>query len=175
MAESSPNMILNILICVKKNCASVATLKSRASRRFSRALRSSQNDDLARRSMLPSSWDVSSARVIAMFCNRLCGFDGRTPLVRKETLDKALRPCRHPSDPLPDAEGLKKWHMIFGMGSRTCKWRRCGANDNPLDCARLYGARTRAPPSRVQSAKCPEIHTISPNAKLHLAKSKQIW
>jgi hypothetical protein len=72
-------MILNILIRVKKNCASVATLKSRASRRFSRALRSSQNDDLARRSMLPSSWDVSSARVIAMFYNRLCGFDGRTP------------------------------------------------------------------------------------------------
>lgn len=74
------------------------------------------NNDIARRSMLPSSWAVSSARAIATFYNRLCGFDGQSPLVRKETLDEALRPCRHPSDPLPDAEGLKKWHMIFGMG-----------------------------------------------------------
>ena len=74
------------------------------------------NNDIARRSMLPSSWAVSSARAVATFYNRLCGFDGRTPLVRKETLDAALKPCRHPSDPVPDAEELKKWHMIFGMG-----------------------------------------------------------
>ena len=74
------------------------------------------NSDIARRSLLPSSWAVSSARGIAKFYNCLCGFDGRSPLVKKETLDEALNPCRHESDPVPDAEGLKKWHMIFGMG-----------------------------------------------------------
>ena len=51
-----------------------------------------------------------------LFLDRLCGFGGRPPLVRKATLDEALRPCRHPSDPVPDAGGLKKWHMVFGMG-----------------------------------------------------------
>ena len=74
------------------------------------------NDDLARRSLLPSSWAVSTARGIARFYNRLCGFDGQTPLVGEETLDGALKSCRHASDPVPDAEGLKQWHMIFGMG-----------------------------------------------------------
>jgi CubicO group peptidase (beta-lactamase class C family) len=74
------------------------------------------NDDLARRSLLPSAWAVSSAKGIAQFYNRLCGFDGQPPLVTRETLDEALKPCRHASDPLPDAEGLKEWHMIFGMG-----------------------------------------------------------
>ena len=74
------------------------------------------NNDVARRSLLPSSWAVSSARGIAKFYNRLCGFDGKPPLVARETLDEALKPCRHESDPVPDVEGLKKWHMIFGMG-----------------------------------------------------------
>ncbi|MGI5868265.1 MAG: serine hydrolase domain-containing protein [Kiritimatiellia bacterium] len=76
----------------------------------------SMNDDLARRSFLPSVWAVSTARGVAQFYNRLCGFDGQPPLIRKETLDAALVPCRHESDPVPDAEGLKAWHMIFGMG-----------------------------------------------------------
>ena len=76
----------------------------------------SMNNDIARRSLLPSAWAVSSARGIAKFYNRLCGFDGQPPLISKSTLDAALKPCRHESDPLPDAEGLKKWHMIFGMG-----------------------------------------------------------
>ena len=76
----------------------------------------SMNNDIARRSLLPSAWAVSSARGIAKFYNRLCGFDGKPPLIDKATLDTALKPCRHESDPLPDAEGMKKWHMIFGMG-----------------------------------------------------------
>jgi alpha-galactosidase len=74
------------------------------------------NSDRARRSLLPSAWAVSSARGIAKFYNRLCGFDGKPPLIGRETLDAALKPCRHESDPVPDAEGLEKWHMIFGMG-----------------------------------------------------------
>ena len=75
------------------------------------------NKDWARRACLPSAWAVASARGIAKFYNRLCGFDGKAPLIRKETLDNALKPCRHPSDPLPDAETMKdKWFMIFGMG-----------------------------------------------------------
>ena len=74
------------------------------------------NSDVARRAMLPSSWAVATARAIATFYDRLCGFGGRPPLVRPETLDEALRPCRHPSDPVPDAEGLKRCHMVFGMG-----------------------------------------------------------
>ena len=74
------------------------------------------NSDIARRALLPSAWSVSTARGIATFYNRLCGFDGLPPLVRKDTLDAALKPCRHASDPVPDAEGLKEWHMIFGMG-----------------------------------------------------------
>jgi hypothetical protein len=39
------------------------------------------NNDIARRSLLPSSWAVSSARGIAKFYNRLCGFDGKPPLI----------------------------------------------------------------------------------------------
>ena len=80
------------------------------------AMFETMNDDRARRSLLPSSWAVSTARGIARFYNRLCGFDGQAPLVGKGTLDEALKPCRHASDPVPDAEGLKQWHMIFGMG-----------------------------------------------------------
>ena len=74
------------------------------------------NRDITRRAFLPSSWAVSTARGIAKFYNRLCGFDGRPPLVGGKTLEAALVPCRHESDPVPDAEELKKWYMIFGMG-----------------------------------------------------------
>ena len=91
----------------------------------------SMNNDIARRSLLPSAWAVSSARGIAKFYNRLCGFDGKPPLIGRETLDAALKPCRHESDPLPDAEGLKKWHMIFGMGYGL--WGESG------DISRVFG------------------------------------
>ena len=75
------------------------------------------NEDWARQALLPSAWAVSSARALGKFYNRLCGFDGQAPLIRKETLDAALKPCRHPSDPLPSAESMKRdWFMIFGMG-----------------------------------------------------------
>ena len=37
----------------------------------------------------------------------------------------------HHFDPLPDAEELKKWHMIFGMGHG--HWG--GADDTSLDFA----------------------------------------
>ena len=75
------------------------------------------NNDWARKAMLPSSFAVASARVVARFYNRLCGYDGKPPLIRPETLEAALKPCRHPSDPLPDAETMKRdWSMIFGMG-----------------------------------------------------------
>jgi CubicO group peptidase (beta-lactamase class C family) len=75
------------------------------------------NTDWARKACLPSSWAVASARSLAMFYNRLCGFDGREPLIKKETLDNALKPSRHASDPLPPAERLNDdWHMIFGLG-----------------------------------------------------------
>lgn len=75
------------------------------------------NDDLPRRSFLPSAWAVSDARGIAKFYNRLCGFDGSEPLLKASTLDQALKPCRHESDPLPDPKTMKdQWFMIFGMG-----------------------------------------------------------
>lgn len=75
------------------------------------------NDRRRWRFCLPSAYAVANARSVARFYNRLCGFDGKAPLIRKETLDNALKPCRHPSDPLPDAETMKdKWFMIFGMG-----------------------------------------------------------
>ena len=96
-------------VCGDKEIGRVATV-------YKGTVFETMNADIARRSMLPSSWAVSSARGIAVFYNRLCGFDGKPPLVKKETLDEALKPCRHESDPVPDAEGLKKWHMIFGMG-----------------------------------------------------------
>ena len=74
-------------------------------------------EDWARKAILPSAWAVASARGIARFYNRLCGYDGKPPLIRPETLEAALKPCRHPSDPLPDAETMKRdWFMIFGMG-----------------------------------------------------------
>ncbi len=75
------------------------------------------NEDWARQAILPSAWAVSSARALGKFYNRLCGFDGQAPLIKKETLDAALKPCRHPSDPLPSAESMKRdWFMLFGMG-----------------------------------------------------------
>ncbi len=75
------------------------------------------NEDWARQAILPSAWAVSSAAALCRFYNRLCGFDGKAPLIRKETLDAALRPCRHPSDPLPSPESMRRdWFMIFGMG-----------------------------------------------------------
>lgn len=75
------------------------------------------NDEFCRRTCLPSAWAVSSAHGIARFYNRLCGFDGLPPLIRKETLDAALEPCRWEGDPLPDATTLARdWFMIFGMG-----------------------------------------------------------
>ena len=75
------------------------------------------NKDWARKAILPSAWAVASARGIARFYNRLCGYDGKPPLIRPETLEAALKPCRHSSDPLPDAETMKRdWFMIFGMG-----------------------------------------------------------
>lgn len=75
------------------------------------------NNDWAREACLPSAWSVSSARALCAFYNRLCGFDGRAPLIRKGTLDEALKPCRDESDPLPSPESLvRDWHMIFGMG-----------------------------------------------------------
>ena len=59
------------------------------------------NEGWARETCLPSAWAVSSARALCRFYNRLCGFDGESPLIRRETLDAALKPCRHESDPLP--------------------------------------------------------------------------
>ena len=75
------------------------------------------NNDWARKSCLPSAWSASSARGLAKFYNRLCGFDGEAPLLKKETLDEALKPCRWEGDPLPNAKRLNdKWYMLFGMG-----------------------------------------------------------
>lgn len=75
------------------------------------------NNDWAREACLPSAWAVSSARALCKFYNRLCGYDGKPPLVRRETLDAALEPCRHESNPLPSPESLNKdWQNVFGMG-----------------------------------------------------------
>ncbi len=75
------------------------------------------NEEWARRACIPSAYAVASAQGLARFYNRLCGFDGKAPLIKKETLDNALKPSRHESDPLPSAESMKKdWYMIFGMG-----------------------------------------------------------
>jgi CubicO group peptidase (beta-lactamase class C family) len=66
---------------------------------------------------LPSAYAVANARAIARFYNRLEGFDGGNPLVKRSTLDMALSPSRHPDDPLPSDEDLRKnWHMVFGLG-----------------------------------------------------------
>ena len=77
------------------------------------------NQEWARRALEPASFAVSSARALCKFYNRLCGFDGQPPLLRKETLDMALEPSRHASDPLPSEEVLrdeKRFTMIFGTG-----------------------------------------------------------
>ena len=75
------------------------------------------NSGWARKAMLPSSFAVASAHGIAKFYNRLCGFDGQPPLLRPETLEEALKVCRHPSDPIPSLQYQKKWFvMLFGMG-----------------------------------------------------------
>ena len=75
------------------------------------------NEDWARQAMLPSAWAVSTADALCRFYNRLCGYDGKKPLIKKETLDAALKPCRHSSDPLPSEVSLKRdWFMLFGMG-----------------------------------------------------------
>ena len=111
-------------VCGDREISRIATV-------YNGAAFETMNNDIARRSLLPSAWAVSSARGIAKFYNRLCGFDGQPPLVSKSTLDAALKPCRHESDPLPDAEGLKKWHMIFGMGY--------GLWGEPDDISRVFG------------------------------------
>ena len=75
------------------------------------------NEDWTRQALMPSAWAVSSAEALCKFYNRLCGYDGKTPLIRKETLDEALKPCRRPSGPLPSAKSMKRdWFMLFGMG-----------------------------------------------------------
>ena len=75
------------------------------------------NEDWARQAILPSCWAVSTAEALCKFYNRLCGFDGQAPLIRTETLDAALKPCRHETDPLPNAKSMKRdWFMLFGMG-----------------------------------------------------------
>ena len=75
------------------------------------------NTDWARQALLPSAWAASSAKALCKFYNRLCGFDGKAPLIKKETLDAALKPCRHESDPLPCPESMRRdWFMLFGMG-----------------------------------------------------------
>lgn len=90
------------------------------------------NDNRRRKMCLPSAYAVANARAIARFYNRLEGFDGEVPLVRKTTLDSALEPCRHPDDPLPSDEDLKKnWHMVFGRGY--------GLWGEPGRLSRLYG------------------------------------
>ena len=74
-------------------------------------------EDWARQAMMPSAWAVSTADALCRFYNRLCGYDGKKPLIKKETLNAALKPCRHPSDPLPSEVSLKRdWFMLFGMG-----------------------------------------------------------
>ena len=84
---------------------------------FSGQFVENMNEDWARQALLPSAWAVSSAEALCRFYNRLCGYDGKPPLIRKETLDEALRPCRHPGDPLPSPESMKRdWFMLFGMG-----------------------------------------------------------
>ena len=90
------------------------------------------NDDRRRKMCLPSAYAVADARAIARFYNRLEGFDGAPPILRASTLDAALKPCRHESDPLPDAKTMKeKWFMLFGMGYGL--WGEPGRLD------RLYG------------------------------------
>lgn len=90
------------------------------------------NDNRRRRMCLPSAYAVANARSIARFYNRLCGFDGRKPLVSAKTLDMALKPCRHEGDPLPPHEKLdKNWYMIFGMGY--------GLWGDSSDISRIFG------------------------------------
>lgn len=75
------------------------------------------NFDWCRQALMPSAWAVSSAEALCRFYNRLNGFDGLPPLIRRDTLDAALLPCRHPNDPLPNAKSMKRdFFMIFGMG-----------------------------------------------------------
>lgn len=73
------------------------------------------NSDTLRRACLPSAWGVASARAIAKFYNRLCGFDGKEPLVKPSTLADAIVPLRAADDPIPaDIDSVHR--MIFGMG-----------------------------------------------------------
>lgn len=73
------------------------------------------NSAVLRRTCMPSAWGVASARSIAKFYNRLCGFDGNEPLVKPSTLAEAIIPLRAEDDPLP-ADIDTAHHMIFGMG-----------------------------------------------------------
>ena len=73
------------------------------------------NETPFRRAIDPAGWAVSSARGIARFYNRLCGFDGQPPLIRPETLDFALRPNRWEGEPVTP-EINDKWIMVWGLG-----------------------------------------------------------
>jgi len=75
------------------------------------------NEACCRKACIPSSFAVASAHGIASFYNRLCGFDGKPPLLKKETLEAALEPSRHKDDPIPSLEVQKKYFvMVFGRG-----------------------------------------------------------
>ena len=73
------------------------------------------NETPFRRAIDPSGWAVASARGIAKFYNRLCGFDGAPPLIRPETLDFALRLNRCDGEPVTP-EINDKWIMVWGLG-----------------------------------------------------------
>jgi len=73
------------------------------------------NETAYRRAINPAGWAVSSARGIAKFYNRLCGFDGKAPLIRPETLDNALKANRWEGEPVTN-EINDKWVMVWGLG-----------------------------------------------------------
>ena len=73
-----------------------------------------------RRACVPSAYGVANARTISKFHLRLSGQDGRTPLLRPETLRNALQPNRWEGEPVPDEETLcRNWQTVWGLGYST--------------------------------------------------------
>lgn len=75
------------------------------------------NRECYRRACIPSAYAAASARGIAKFYLRLTGMDGMPPILKPETLARALSPCRWDGEPIPNEKELAdQWQTVWGLG-----------------------------------------------------------
>ena len=78
---------------------------------------------ILRQAFIPSANGMATARAAAKIFNNLYHADGKAPLMKKETLERATRLNRHPDDPIPPREWAK-----FGLGYALPLWETMGGD-----------------------------------------------